>query len=51
MFDEKNFDRRKKRGRSQRENNWKGKKMEGVEEERDREREEGGEGTEGKKER
>lgn len=40
MFDEKNFDRRKKRGRSQRENNWKGKKkMEGIEEERDRERE------------
>lgn len=50
MFDEKNFDRRKKRGRSQRENNWKGKKNGGGRR-RERQREEGREGTEGKKER
>lgn len=42
MFDEKNFDRRKKRGKSQRENNWKGKKkMEGG---RERQSERGGKG-------
>ena len=51
MFDEKNFDRRKKKGEEPKRKQLEGKKMEGVQEERDREREEGGEGTEGKKER